>query len=158
MPSGTRTQTASAFTEKDLCAAVLGSASDAVIASDSAGIVRFWNPGAERIFGFDRNEAIGRSLDIIIPERLRERHWTGYRRVVASGESRYGAGAVLAVPGIRKDGSQVSLEFTLIPLRGEAGDLVGMAAIVRDVTARFEELQMLRNEVARLTKARCTDP
>lgn len=127
-------RTPAGFTETDLSTAILGGASDAIIAIDSAGIVRFWNTGAERIFGFDASEAIGQSLDIIIPERLRGRHWVGYRRVMASGESRYASGVVLALPGIRKDGLQVSLEFTVIPLRGESGNLIGMAAILRDVT------------------------
>ncbi len=92
--------------------AILSTAADAVIASDSEGIIRVWNPGAERVFGYTADEAVGRSLDIITPERLRERHWEGYRKSMATGESRYGEGALLSVPGIRKDGRQISLEFT----------------------------------------------
>jgi PAS domain S-box-containing protein len=131
-----------------LADALLRTPSDAIIASDANGIIRFWNPGAERIFGFMSGEAIGQSLDIIIPERLRARHWVGYRLVMATGESRYGHGDILAVPGIRKDGGRISLEFTIVPLRDAAGQMVGMAAIMRDVTTRFEEMRALRRKLA----------
>src|SRR4029079_11897752 len=107
-----------------LADAVLRTDSDAIVASDKDGIIQFWNPGAERIFGYTSGDAIGKSLDIIIPERLRERHWQGYRQVMATGESRYGHGDVLAVPGIRKDGTGVSLEFTIVPVR-DANDWHG---------------------------------
>src|SRR3954454_16857749 len=94
-----------------LAKAVLSSSSDAIIAADTQGIIRFWNPGAERIFGYGRDAAIGQSLDIIIPERLRKRHWDGYHHVIRSGESRYGYGDVLAVPGMKQDGAGVAIEF-----------------------------------------------
>ena len=128
--------------------AILATNSDAIVAADKSGNIFFWNPGAERIFGYSNAEAIGRSLDIIIPERLRQRHWDGYRQVMESGESRYGHGDILAVPGITKDGKGISLEFTIIPLRGDAGRLVGLAAIMRDVSARFEELRALKRRLA----------
>ncbi|MGH6620329.1 MAG: PAS domain-containing protein [Alphaproteobacteria bacterium] len=131
-----------------LAEAVLATRSDAIVAADREGIIRFWNPGAERIFGYSRSEAIGRSLDIIIPERLRERHWDGYRHVIEGGESRYGQGDVLAVPGITKDGSGVSLEFTIVPLRDRSGRLTGLAAIMRDVTKRFEAMRALKRKLA----------
>jgi PAS domain S-box-containing protein len=133
--------------------AVLATNSDAIIAADKEGIIRFWNPGAERIFGHASAAAIGQSLDIIIPERLRKRHWDGYRQVIASGKSRYGQGDILAVPGIRKDGSPVSLEFTIVPLRNGTGQLIGLATIMRDVTKRFEEVRALKRQLADATKA-----
>jgi PAS domain S-box-containing protein len=123
---------------------ILEEASDAIIATDRAGVIRLWNRGAERIFGHRASEAQGRSLDLIIPERLRARHWAGYRQVIETGRSRYAEGDVLAVPGVRKDGSRVSLEFTIVPLKDAHGQLQGLAAILRDVTARFEELKSLR--------------
>ena len=123
-------------------------APDAIVFADAEGVIRFWNKGAERIFGFTAEEAVGQSLDIIIPEKLRARHWAGYRQVMASGRSRYGAGELLAVPGIRKDGSRLSLEFTILPFRAADGDIAGIAAILRDVTERFEEMQRLRKEAA----------
>jgi PAS domain S-box-containing protein len=93
----------SCITEAVLSEALLSSDADAIIAADFDGIIRFWNPGAVRIFGYARTEALGQSLDIVIHERLRARHWAGY----PTGESRYGRGDVLAVPGMRKDGSRV---------------------------------------------------
>jgi PAS domain S-box-containing protein len=123
-------------------------ASDAIIYADAEGLIRFWNRGAQRIFGFAADEAVGRSLDLIIPDKLRERHWQGYRQVIETGTSRYGEGDLLSVPGLRKDGTRVSLEFTILPFRGADGRLQGIAAILRDVTARFEEMQKLRKELA----------
>jgi PAS domain S-box-containing protein len=127
---------------------VLSTSSDAIIAADREGIVVFWNPGAERIFGHRSDAAVGQSLDIIIPERLRKRHWEGYRHVIESGESRYGEGDILAVPGITKSGAKVSVEFTVMPLRDEAGALAGLVAIMRDVTKRFEEMRALKQQLA----------
>jgi PAS domain S-box-containing protein len=124
--------------------ALLQTMSDAIVASDRDGRISFWNPGAERIFGFSRTEAIGQSLDLIIPERLRARHWAGYTKVMRTGESRYGHGDLLSVPVLRKDGTRLSIEFTIVPLKDEAGAMAGMAAILRDVTARFEEMRALR--------------
>jgi PAS domain S-box-containing protein len=130
--------------EDQLGGALLHSMSDAIIASDCEGRITFWNPGAERIFGFSRAEAIGQSLDLSVPERLRERHWTGYTEVMRTGESRYGHGDLLSVPAQRKDGARLSIEFTIVPLKNDAGVMTGMAAILRDVTTRFEELRALR--------------
>jgi PAS domain S-box-containing protein len=135
-----------------LANAVLSTSSDAIIAADKEGIIRFWNPGAERIFGFTSREAIGQTLDIIIPERLRKRHWDGYHRVMASGESRYDHGDLLAVPGINKDGARISVEFTIVPLRDRTGQLIGLAAIMRDVTKRFEETRLMKHKLAEATK------
>ena len=133
--------------------AVLSTSSDAIIAADKEGKIFFWNAGAERIFGHTSADALGQSLDIIIPNRLRQRHWDGYRQVMKNGESRYGLGDVLAVPGIAKDGSRISLEFTIIPLRDQTGELIGLAAIMRDVTKRFEELRALKQKLIESTKA-----
>ncbi len=128
--------------------AVLGAASEAIVSVDREGVIRFWNPGAERLFGFAAAEAVGRPIDIIIPEPQRARHWAGFRRVMETGESRYGQGDLLAVPGLRKDGSRVSVEFTIVPLRDRTGRMEGMAAVLRDVTRRFEETRALRRELA----------
>ena len=130
------------------CRTLAEEASDAIIYADAEGLIRFWNRGAQRIFGFTAGEAVGRSLDLIIPDKLRERHWQGYRQVIETGTSRYGEGDLLSVPGLRKDGTRVSLEFTILPFRGADGRLQGIAAILRDVTARFEEMQKLRKELA----------
>lgn len=128
-------------------------APDAIIYADSLGVIAFWNKGAERIFGFSEAEAIGKSLDIIIPEKLRQRHWEGFAETVRTGKTRYGAGDVLAVPALRKDGSRISIEFTILPFSDGAGRILGMAAILREVTKRFEELKGLRKELAALRSA-----
>jgi PAS domain S-box-containing protein len=135
--------------------AVLAARSDAIVAADRDGIIRAWNPGAERMFGHAATDAIGRSLDLIIPERLRQRHWDGYRRTMATGQSRYGAGDVLAVPALRRDGATISVEFTVVPLKSEAGEMIGIVAVLRDVTARFEELRTLRKKLAAAERSAC---
>lgn len=133
---------------------LLSTRADAIVATDREGIIRFWNPGAERIFGYLAVEAIGRSLDLIIPERLRERHWSGYNRTMLTGESRYGEGDLLSVPALRKGDATISVEFTIVPLKDDAGQMVGMAAIMRDVTQRFEEMRLLKRKLAAATKQR----
>jgi PAS domain S-box-containing protein len=123
---------------------------DAVIFADRDGKIKFWNRSAERVFGFAAAEALGQSLDLIVPERQRARHWEGYDRVMASGASRYGEGDLLAVPAVRKDGRRISIEFTILPLYDAVETVLGIAAFLRDVTDRFEELRSLRHELTTL--------
>lgn len=118
-----------------LCREIVDGIPDAVVFADREGIIRLWNGGAERLFGYAAGEALGRSLDIIIPEPMRKRHWDGYLSVIESGVTRYGT-ELLAVPGIRKDGTRVSLEFSVALLRNGAS-VDGVAAVMRDVTARW---------------------
>lgn len=132
-----------------LCRQIVEGAQDAIIVADRDGLIRLWNPGAEAMFGYQAAAALGQSLDLIIPERLRERHWEGYRRVMATGVTRYGR-EVLAVPGLRKDGTRLSLEFTVVLLRDAGGAPEGVAAIIRDVTARWEREKALRDRLAAL--------
>ncbi len=127
--------------------ALLTSSSDAIVATDREGHVTFWNPGAERIFGFAANEAVGQSLDLIIPENLRARHWEGFHHVMKTGVSRYGDGDLLSVPGLTKGGRRISVEFTIVMLRDETG-IAGTVAVMRDVTKRFEELREMRRKLA----------
>ena len=127
---------------------ILRAAADAIVYADAEGVIRFWNAGAERIFGYAGAEAVGQSLDLIIPERLRARHWEGFRQVMQTGKSRYGAGDLLAVPARRKDGTRISVEFTIVPLHDAAGRMLGMAAILRDVTQRFNEMKALKEQLA----------
>jgi PAS domain S-box-containing protein len=131
----------------DVAEAVLHGTGDAIVACDRDGLIRFWNPGAARIFGFSADEAVGQSLDIIIPERLRKRHWDGYHKVMHTGQSRYSGGDLLSVPALRKDGTRISVEFTIVPLLDAQGGLRGLAAVMRDITARFEELKALRQQL-----------
>jgi PAS domain S-box-containing protein len=127
---------------------IIREAADAIVYADAAGTIRFWNSGAERVFGYAAAEAIGQSLDLIIPERLRGRHWEGFRQVMQSGKSRYGAGGLLAVPAQRNDGTRISVEFTIVPLRDAAGRMLGLAAILRDVTQRFNEMKALKEQLS----------
>jgi PAS domain S-box-containing protein len=123
--------------------AILSATADAVVATDRNGIIRMWNPGAVWIFGHHADKALGRSLDLIIPERLRARHWEGFRHVMATGASHYGEGDLLSVPGIREDGQRISLEFTIVPFKDAQWHMHSIAAVMRDVTSRFEEIRSL---------------
>jgi PAS domain S-box-containing protein len=136
-------------TYEELAGRIVTGAADAVVFADREGIIRLWNAGAERIFGFPASEAVGRSMDFIIPERQRARHWEGWHRVMQTGVTRY-ATDTLAVPALRKDGTTVSIEFTIQLLRDASGAIVGPAAIMRDVTARFLREKELRARVKEL--------
>ena len=120
---------------------------DAILVSDREGIIIFWNTGAEQMFGHSSADAVGQSLDLIIPENLRGRHWEGYRQVMASGDTKYKTG-LLSSPGIRKDGSRVSLEFSIVLLRDEAGAMAGCASIMRDVTERWKKEKELKERLS----------
>jgi PAS domain S-box-containing protein len=120
---------------------------DAILISDREGIIRYWNAGAERILGYPASEAVGESLDLFIPEKLRGRHWEGYHRVMASGETKYKTG-LLSSPGIRKDGSQVSLEFSMVLMKDGQGVMQGCASIMRDVTERWLKEKELKQRLA----------
>ena len=124
-------------------------ARDAIVVADRDGIIRLWNAGAEEIFGYRADEAVGQTLDLIIPEHLRARHWEGYRRAVAAGATRYGRD-LLKVPAVRRDGARLSLEFTVVLLREDGGQVAGVGAIIRDVTARWHEDRQLRRRLAEL--------
>jgi PAS domain S-box-containing protein len=138
------------LTQEHLYRRIVEEAPDAVIVADHEGLIRLWNAGATTVFGYGAEEAIGRSLDLIIPERLRQRHWDGYHKVMATGETRYGAGEMLAVPAMRNDGTRISVEFSIAMLRDGQGALIGIAAILRDVTERWERDRALRGRLAEL--------
>jgi PAS domain S-box-containing protein len=124
-------------------------AGDAIVVAGADGAIVVWNPAAERIFGYTEREALGRSLDLIIPERYRQRHWDGYREVMQTGHTRYGT-EVLRVPAIHKDGSTLSIAFTaaLLPTPDTRARLI--AAIIRDETSRWNEERALRQRLAEL--------
>jgi PAS domain S-box-containing protein len=124
-------------------------AGDAIIAADTDGKILLWNPAAERIFGFTAEDALGHSLDLIIPERWRHRHWEGYQRVMRTGQTRYGT-EVLRVPALHKDGRALSIAFTVALLHAGDGGIQAIAAIVRDETTRWEEERALRRRLAEL--------
>lgn len=128
---------------------------DAVIVSDAKGAITLWNAAAERMFGFTQAEALGRSLDLIIPERQRQRHWDGYEKTMHTGQTRYGHD-VLRVPALHKDGHALSIAFTVALLRGADGGVDAIVAVVRDESARFAEDRKLRRRLAELEAAATT--
>ena len=123
----------------DLPQRVLDGSPDAVLISDRGGAIRGWNAAAERLFGFGAAEALGASMDLIIPERLRGRHWGGWEHVMQTGVTRYGDGQLLAVPALHKDGRQLSVEFSIQLLEDGTGQIEWVVAVFRDVTERFQK-------------------
>ena len=130
---------------------------DAILIADRDGAIRFWNSGAERMFGHTATEALGQSLDLIIPENLRARHWQGYFRVMETGQTKY-LTERLTSPGVRKDGSRLSLEFSMVLLRDEQGGIEGCATIMRDVTARWQKEKELKERLAACEKQLSASP
>jgi len=124
-------------------------AGDAIIAAGTDGAIVLWNPAAERMFGYTESEALGQSLDLIIPERLRHRHWEGYRQVMQTGQTRYGT-EVLRVPAVHKDGRSLSIAFTVALLYSQNKQARVIAAIIRDETSRWNEERALRQRLAEL--------
>ena len=136
------------------CREIIATVGDAVIAADANGAIRLWNTAAAGMFGYTEEEALGQSLDLIIPERLRKRHWDGYDKTMASGTTRYG-NDVLRVPAVHKDGRALSIAFTVAMLFTPAGEVSAIVAIMRDETIRFNEERALKKRVAEL-EARVT--
>lgn len=135
----------------ELCRQLVQACNDAIVYSDREGIIRLWNSGAEQMLGFSREEAIGQSLDIFIPENQRARHWEGYYKVMETGSTRY-ATELLAAPAIRKDGTRVSTEFSMTIIRDASGGIAGTAAVMRDVSAKWQKEKALRVRLAELEK------
>ena len=131
------------------CNALVAAVGDAIIASDAGGAITLWNPGAERMFGYSEAEAIGKSLDLITPERLRKRHWDGYDKSMATGTTKYG-NDLLRVPATHKDGRAMSIAFTVAMLFGADKKVSAVVAIIRDETTRFNDERALKKRVAEL--------
>lgn len=122
---------------------------DGVIVSDAHGQIIYWNPAATRIFGFTEHEALGNTVDLIIPQRLRQRHNVGFAKSMETGTTRYG-NDLLKVPATHKDGRTLSIAFTVAMLFDQDGHVGGVAALVRDETQRFQEERELRRKLAEL--------
>ena len=146
-----RVTTESAFDPGTLEATLIDNAGDAVIVADATGIIRFWNPAAETMFGHSREQALGATLDLIIPEKLRGTHWDGYHRVMETGKTKYG-GKTLSVPALRADGSRLSVSFTVSMLLDESGKPAGIGAIIRDVTTDWEDKKARQRKMAELKR------
>jgi PAS domain S-box-containing protein len=135
--------------QADLCQRIVEQTQEAIIYADRDGLIRLWNQGATTMFGYKSEETIGQSLDLIIPERLRARHWQGYRHVMETGVTRYGS-ELLAVPAIRKDGQRLSIEFTIVLMQDTNSNPIGTAALIRDVTTRWQQEKAQRERIAAL--------
>jgi PAS domain S-box-containing protein len=120
-----------------------------ILYADRDGRIRFWNSGAEAIFGYTSAETVGKLMDLIIPENLRPRHWEGWGKVMATGVTKYGRDA-LAVPAIKKDGTRISIEFNILLMRGATGEILGAAAMIQDVTKSWQQQKELRSRIATL--------
>lgn len=122
---------------------------DAIVASDASGAIILWNPAAQRMFGFTEAEALGKSLDIIIPQRQQQRHWDGYHKTMETGKTRYG-NDVLRVPAVHKDGHGLSIAFTVALLHAPDNKVSAIVAVIRDETARFTEERNLKKRLTEL--------
>jgi PAS domain S-box-containing protein len=131
------------------CHQLVAAVGDAIIASDASGAITLWNPGAARMFGYTEEEALGQSLDLITPERLRNRHWEGYNKSMATGTTKYG-NDLLRVPAVHKDGRAMSIAFTVAMLFTPENKVGAIVAIIRDETVRFTEERALKKRVAEL--------
>ena len=128
----------------DLAVRILDGSPDGILICDIEGVVRYWNQGAERIFGFSRGQVLNRSLDVIIPDRFRARHWTGWKAAMSTGVTRYNNGELLGVPALHKDGRQISIEFSIHLVNDAGGRTEWVVAFVRDVTERYIREKALR--------------
>jgi PAS domain S-box-containing protein len=131
--------------------ALVRESSEAMVVTDPEGIIRLWNRGAERMFGYAAEEALGNNLDLIIPEKLRARHWKGYEQTMATGRTKYGD-QLLGVPATHRDGRRLSIEFSVALLRDENGETAGISAVMRDVTERRAGEKALHLKVAELER------
>ncbi|MGH6638130.1 MAG: PAS domain-containing protein [Polaromonas sp.] len=129
---------------------------DAIVVSDAGGAITLWNPAAERMFGHLESEALGQSLDLIIPQRQRQRHWDGYHKTMETGQTRYGHD-VLRVPAVHKDGRSLSIAFTVALLYSAEKKVSAIVALIRDETSRFAEERSLRKRLMELEAQFATD-
>lgn len=141
------------YTHEWLCRQIVDGTQDAIIFSDRNGLIRLWNSGAATVFGYSAEEVVGQSLDLIIPEGLRARHWEGYRKVMATGSTRYGR-ELLAVPALRKDGTRISIEFSIVLVLSPTREVLGSSAIIRDVTTRWRKEKVLRDRLATMERTK----
>lgn len=127
--------TESKATPEQLASMILEQMHDAVIFVDRTGVIRLWNRGAEAIFGFTARDALGGSLDLIVPERFRSAHAAGFRQAVASGRLK-ATGRVLTTRANAKSGRRLYIDFSFGLLRNDQDELLGIFAVGRDATAR----------------------
>ena len=133
--------------QNDTAADILASMQEAVIYADLNGVIQLWNHGAEAVFGFTSEDAVGQSVDIIIPEKLRAAHWTGFNKAVAHGDILSAPGARMT-RGLKKNGEQLYVEMSFAMVRNQAGEMIGSIAVARDATARYLAERAARQQAA----------
>ncbi len=122
---------------------------DAIIVVDAHEKIVMWNPAATRIFGYSEADALGNTLDLIVPERQRHRHNEGCRKSMETGITRYGT-SLLKVPALHQNGSMLSIAFTVGMLFDEHQKVSGIVAVIRDETERFAEERALKKRILEL--------
>jgi PAS domain S-box-containing protein len=132
--------------------ALIAAIGDAVMVCDAKGAIVLWNPACERMFGHTEAEVLGKTMDMIIPERLRGRHWEGYHKTMATGVTKYGHD-VLRVPAVDKQGRSMSIAFTVAMLFKDDGKPSTVVSIIRDETERFANERALKKRIAELEAA-----
>ncbi len=110
---------------------IVDQAPDAIIVADREGLIQVWNHAAADLFGFRPDEAIGRSLDIVIPQHLRQAHWEGFQRAVASGVTEHGR-AALKTRATHKTGQKLYVSLAFSVLKNRAGHVLGARATARE--------------------------
>lgn len=141
------------FTLESTAASLLRSMPEALIFADRDGIIHVWNAGAETVFGFSAAEAIGQSLDLIIPERMRKAHWDGYNQALARGDVKPGRTSMIT-RSLHKSGESIYVDMSFAMVKDASGQLIGSMAVARDATVRFTEEKNLRKQLAELTAGR----
>lgn len=144
-------ESAAAELDASLYEAIVKQAPEAVILADPRGMIRLWNASAEVVFGYDAGEVLGRSLDVIIPERLRTAHWDAFGKSLAAGATKY-AGRVLTTRSMHKDGRTLYVDMSFALLRDAGGAIVGVLAFIRDCTERYLAEKALRTRVTDIEK------
>jgi len=119
----------------NLDARILYDVADALIYADRSGTIRRWNRASTTLFGFTAEDALGQSLDLIIPEHLREAHWRGFDAALESGTMKL-AGRPTLTRAQHKDGRKLYIEMTFALVKDAGGAVLGSAAMARDVTER----------------------
>jgi len=129
--------------DADLCERIVAQSTEAIVYADRDGLIRVWSPGAAALFGFDASEALGRSLDIIIPEHLRAAHWAAFHRAIAAGRTRHG-GQIRTTRAVHRNGDKLYVDMSFGIVLGADGRAIGSTAIARDASARRALEQALR--------------
>lgn len=134
-----------------LASGIVKAIPEAIIYADLEGRVRYWNRGAEEIFGFSADEAMGQSLDLIIPERMRQAHWDGYNKALKLGDTYSGRGSRVTRGLHKEEGRPLYVDMSFAIVKDNSGQVVGSLAVARDATERFTAEKEMRKQIAALS-------